>query len=52
MAHFQGFFGKMNSLELKHLEKIHFFLVSEYDNLTSVKTHRDRLKNLEKEIVE
>ena len=24
MAHFQGLFGKMNSLEIKHLEKIHF----------------------------
>ena len=45
MAHFQGlFFGKMNSLKIKHLKKIHFF-VPEYGNLTGVKTHRDRLEN-------
>ena len=31
------FFGKMNSLKIKHFKKISFFLVPEYDNLTSVK---------------
>ena len=39
------FFGKMNYLKIKHLKKIHF-VVLEYGNLTSVKTHRDRLENL------
>ena len=46
------FSGKMNSLKIKHLKRIHFFLVSEYGNLTSVKTHCDRLKNLGKETLE
>ena len=46
------FSGKMNSLKIKHLKKIHFFLVSENDNLTSIKTHHDRLKNLGKETLE
>ena len=36
------FFEKINSLKIKHLKKIHF-LVPEYDNLTSVKTDRDKL---------
>ena len=45
------FSGKMNSLKIKHLKKIHFFLVSEYGNLTDVKTHRDRLKNLGKALL-
>ena len=40
----RSFSGKMNSLKIKHLKKIHF-LVPEYDNLTSVKTHCDRLGN-------
>ena len=40
----RSFFRKMNSLKIKHLKKIHF-LVFEYGNLTSVKTHRDRLEN-------
>ena len=39
------FFGRMNSLKIKHLKCIHF-LVHEYGNLTGVKTHRDKLKNL------
>ena len=43
-----AFFWKTNSLKIKHFKKIHFFLFSKYDNLTSVKTHRDRLKNLGK----
>ena len=38
------FSRKMNSLKIKHLKKIHF-LVPEYDNLTGVKTHCDRLGN-------
>ena len=38
----------MNSLKIKHLKKDSFFLVSEYGNLTGVKTHRDKLKNLGK----
>ena len=43
MVRFQGLFsGKMNSLKIKHLKKIHF-LVPEYDNLTGVKTDRDKL---------
>ena len=42
------FSGKINSLKIKHLKKIHFFLVSEYGNLSGVKTHRDGLKNLGK----
>ena len=46
------FFGKINSLKIKHLKKIHFFLVSEYDNLTGVKTHRDRLGNSGEGILE
>ena len=45
------FFGKMNSLKIKHLKMIHF-LVSEYDNLMNVKTHRDRLENLGEGILE
>ena len=48
----RSFFGKTNSLKIKHLKKIHFFLVSEYGNLTGVKTYRDRLKNLGKETFE
>ena len=39
------FSEKMNFLKIKHFKKIHFSLVSEYSNLTSVKTHRDRLRN-------
>ena len=35
----------MNSLKIKYLKKICFFLVSEYGNLTGVKTYRDRLEN-------
>ena len=42
----------MSSLKIKHLEKIHFFLVSEYGNLTGVKTHYDRLKNSGEGILE
>ena len=38
------FSGKMSSLKIKHLKKIHF-LVPEYGNLTGVKTHYDRLQN-------
>ena len=38
------FFGKMNSLKIKHLKGF-IFLVPEYGNLTGVKTHRDRLEN-------
>ena len=45
------FSRKMNSLKIKHLKKIHF-LVPEYDNLTGVKTHRDRLENSKKGILE
>ena len=45
------FSEKMNSLKIKHLKKIHFFLVSKYGNLTGVKTHHDRLKNLGKELL-
>ena len=45
MAHFQGlFFGKINSLKIKHLKGF-IFLVPEYGNLTGVKTYRDRLEN-------
>ena len=40
----KAFFGKINSLKIKHLKKIHF-LVPEYDNLIGVKTHRDKLEN-------
>ena len=39
------------SLKIKHLKKIHF-LVPEYDNLTIVKTHRDRLENSREGILE
>ena len=46
------FFEKMNSLKIKHLKKIHFFLISEYGNLTGIMTHCDRLKNLGKDILE
>ena len=46
------FWKKMTSLKIKHLKKIHFFLVSEYDNLTGVKTHRDRLGNSGDSILE
>ena len=52
MARFQGLFGKMNYLKIKHLKKIHFFLVFEYGNLTGVKTHSDRLENLGEGIME
>ena len=48
------FSGKTNSLKIKHLKKIHFFiffLISEYGNLTSVKTYRDRLKILGKTLL-
>ena len=45
------FSGKMNSLKIKHLKKIHFF-VSEYGNLTNVKTHRDRLGDSREGILE
>ena len=45
------FFGKMNSLKIKHLKKIHF-LVPEYDNLIGVKTHCDRLENSGEGILE
>ena len=41
------FSGKMNSLKIKHLKKIHF-LVPEYGNLIGVKTHRDKLNKLGK----
>ena len=53
MAHFQGFFlEKMNSLKIKHFKKDSFFLVPEYDNLTSVKTHCDRLENSREGVLE
>ena len=52
VAYFQGLFGKMNYLKIKHLKKIHFFLVSEYGNLTGVKTHHDRLWNSGESILE
>ena len=45
------FFGKMNSLKIKHFKKIHF-LVPEYGNLTGVKTHRDRLEKSGEVILE
>ena len=51
MAHFKGLFGKLNSLKIKHLKKIHF-LVPEYDNLTGVKTYRDGLEDSRKGILE
>ena len=41
----------MNSLKIKNLKKIHF-LVPEYDNLTGVKTHRDRLENSREGVLE
>ena len=41
----------MNSLKIKHLKKIHFLVVFEYGNLTSIKTHRDRLRNLRKALL-
>ena len=34
----------MNYLKIKHLKRF-IFVVPEYGNLTSVKTHRDRLEN-------
>ena len=46
------FSEKMNSLKIKHLKRIHFFLVSKYGNLTSVKTNRDRLENSRESILE
>ena len=46
------FFGKKNSLKIKHLKKIQFFLVFEYGNLIGVKTNRDRLGNSEESILE
>ena len=45
------FSGKMNSLKIKHLKKIHF-LVPEYGNLIGVKTHHDRLENSKECILE
>ena len=46
------FSGKMNFLKIKHLKKIHFFLVPEYGNLIGVKTHRDRFENSKEGILE
>ena len=46
------FLEKINSLKIKHLKRIHFFLVPEYDNLTGVKTHRDRFGNSTEGILE
>ena len=40
-----------NSLKIEHLKSINFFLVFEYGNLTSIKTHRDRLRNLGKALL-
>ena len=48
---FKVFSGKMNSLKIKYLKKINF-LVPEYDNLTNVKTHCDRLENSGEGILE
>ena len=45
------FSGKMNSLKIKHLKKIHF-LVPKYGNLIGVKTHRDRFGNSTEGILE
>ena len=45
------FSGKINSLKIKHLKKIHF-LVPKYGNLIGVKTHRDRLENSSEGILE
>ena len=53
VAHFQGlFFGKMNSLKIKHFKRFIIFLVPEYGNLTGVKTHHDRLGNSGEGILE
>ena len=55
VARFQGlflFFGKMNSLKIKHFKKIHFHLVSEYGISIGVKTHRDRLGKSREGILE
>ena len=41
----------MNSLKIKHLKRIHF-LVPEYDILTGIKTHCDRLEILREGIME
>ena len=46
-ACFQGFFLEIRILRKLHILKRFNFLVSEYGNLTSIKTHRDRLKSLE-----
>ena len=47
MARFQGlFFGKNKFFENQASLKGFIFVVTEYDNLTSVKTYRDRLRNL------
>ena len=48
---FKAFSGKINFLKIKHLKKIHF-VVPECDNLTSVKTHYDRLGNSGEGILE
>ena len=53
MARFQClFFWKNEFFEIKHFKKIHFFLVLDYGNLTSVKTHRDRLENSREGVLE
>ena len=49
---FKAFFSKNEFFKIKRLKRIHFFLVSEYGNLTSVKTHCDRLRNSGEGILE
>ena len=46
VACFYGFFWKNEFFENQASLKRFIFVVSEYGNLTSVKTYRDRLRNL------
>ena len=48
VARFQGLFLDKQILWKSSILKRFIFLVSKYANLTGVKTHRDRLKNLRK----
>ena len=49
MAHFHGLFLEKWILWKSSILKGFIFFVSKYGNLTDVKTHRDRFKNLGKE---
>ena len=52
MAHFQGFFLEKWILWKSSILKRFIFVVPKYSNLTSVKTHRDRLENSGESILE